>query len=105
MLKISQKGQLVLRGEAVISLGDFDNINEEMSPEEKYKNPRNLCSGTVQQIQKFVQEKCLFVAFQLYAEGMNFEKKSQGFEYLKSLPTVVKRKFVNSENIAQAVSV
>ena len=46
-----------------------------------------------------------FVAFQLVsAEGMEFEKKSQGFEYLEKLGfTVVKRKFVNSENIAQAV--
>ena len=107
-LKISQKGQLVLRGEAVISFEDFDNINEEMSPEEKYKNPRNLCSGTVRQLNSEICAKrnVCFVAFQLVsAEGMDFEKKSQGFEYLEKLGfTVVKRKFVNSENIAQAVS-
>ena len=106
-LKISQKGQLVLRGEAVISFEDFDNINEEMSPEEKYKNPRNLCSGTVRQLNSEICAKrnVCFVAFQLVsAEGMDFEKKSQGFEYLEKLGfTVVKRKFVNSENIAQAV--
>lgn len=107
-LKISQKGQFVLRGEAVISFEDFDNINEEMSPEEKYKNPRNLCSGTVRQLNSEICAKrnVCFVAFQLVsAEGMDFEKKSQGFEYLEKLGfTVVKRKFVNSENIAQAVS-
>lgn len=96
-LKISQKGQLVLRGEAVISFEDFDNINEEMSPEEKYKNPRNLCSGTVRQLNSEICAKrnVCFVAFQLVsAEGMDFEKKSQGFEYLEKLGfTVVKRKF------------
>lgn len=106
-LKISHKGQLVLRGEAVISFDDFDKINEDMSPEEKYKNPRNLCSGTVRQLNSEIcgKRNVCFVAFQLVnAGGKEFENKSQGFDYLDSLGfTTVKREFVTAENVAQAV--
>ena len=48
---IDFKGELVLRGEAVISYADFARINEEIADESsKYKNPRNLCSGSVRQL-------------------------------------------------------
>lgn len=50
-LKISYKGHLTLRGEAIITYSDFNKINNEMSDGlEKYKNPRNLCSGSVRQL-------------------------------------------------------
>ena len=50
-LKINYKGHLVLRGEAIISYKDFNIINENMTDEDaKYKNPRNLCSGSVRQL-------------------------------------------------------
>lgn len=49
-LHIPYKGKLVIRGEAVISYADFEEINSALPPEEQYKNPRNLCSGSVRQL-------------------------------------------------------
>lgn len=49
-LNIRFQGELVLRGEAVISYSDFERMNEEIAEEAKYKNPRNLCSGSVRQL-------------------------------------------------------
>ena len=49
-LHIPYKGKLVIRGEAVISYADFEELNSTLSPEEQYKNPRNLCSGSVRQL-------------------------------------------------------
>ena len=50
-VKISYKGNLVLRGEAVIRYSDFERINREIeNVDAKYKNPRNLCSGSVRQL-------------------------------------------------------
>lgn len=49
--KIPYQGELVLRGEAVIRYSDFEKINEKIEDAEaKYKNPRNLCSGAVRQL-------------------------------------------------------
>ena len=50
-VSIDFKGRLVLRGEAVISYPDFEKINETITDDgAKYKNPRNLCSGSVRQL-------------------------------------------------------
>ena len=50
-LQISYQGELILRGEAVIGYKDFEKINEQIQEAEaKYKNPRNLCSGSVRQL-------------------------------------------------------
>ena len=50
-LNISYQGQLILRGEAVITYSDFKRINEEIDDvDARYKNPRNLCSGSVRQL-------------------------------------------------------
>lgn len=49
-LAIPFKGHLVVRGEALISYADFERINESLDPSEQYKNPRNLCSGSVRQL-------------------------------------------------------
>ena len=50
-LKIAYKGELILRGEAVISYKDFEQINEQIADvDARYKNPRNLCSGSVRQL-------------------------------------------------------
>lgn len=49
-LHIPYKGKLVIRGEAVISYADFEELNSTLPPEEQYKNPRNLCSGSVRQL-------------------------------------------------------
>ncbi len=50
-LAIAYKGQLIIRGEAVITYTDFERINDEIGDADaKYKNPRNLCSGSVRQL-------------------------------------------------------
>lgn len=67
-LSIPYKGELVLRGEAVISYADFEKINEEIEDvDAKYKNPRNLCSGSVRQLNNEITAKrrVQFFAFAL----------------------------------------
>ncbi|MCC8013872.1 MAG: NAD-dependent DNA ligase LigA [Eubacterium sp.] len=107
-LEIGFKGELVLRGEAVIKFKDFERINEGLIAEEKYKNPRNLCSGTVRQLDSRVcaQRKVNCIIFTLVsAEGKDFETKSEGFSFLESLGfEVVEQKKVKSEDAAAAVS-
>jgi len=92
-LTIPFQGKLVLRGEAVITYSDFEKINSEIEDvEAKYKNPRNLCSGSVRQLNNEITAKrrVRFYAFALVeAEGTDFENsrekqfifiKNQGFE-------------------------
>ena len=56
--KISYKGRLILRGEAVIKYSDFEKINSEIEDADaKYKNPRNLCSGSVRQLNNEITAK------------------------------------------------
>ena len=106
-LSLDFKGELVLRGEAVISFKDFEEINSRLAPEDEYKNPRNLCSGTVRQLNSEIcaGRNVCFIAFSLVsAEGMSFENKSEGMDWLdKRGFDTVKRKFVNKDNIAAAV--
>ena len=67
-LKIPYQGELVLRGEAVISYKDFEKINETIGDADaKYKNPRNLCSGSVRQLNNEITAKrnVRFYAFSL----------------------------------------
>ena len=75
-LNIAFKGELVLRGEAVITYSDFEKINEEIpEAEAKYKNPRNLCSGSVRQLNNEITAKrnVRFYAFTLVsAEDADF---------------------------------
>ncbi len=108
-LAIPHKGRVVLRGEAVIPYSEFERINRELPEEEQYKNPRNLCSGSVRQLNNEITAKrhVNFFAFALVtAEGADFEnsqeKKSlflmeQGFD-------VVEYRRVNAENIADTVA-
>ena len=66
--EIPFKGELILRGEAVISYSDFEKINAGIEDvESKYKNPRNLCSGSVRQLNNEVtaQRNVRFFAFTL----------------------------------------
>ncbi len=94
--RIAYQGELILRGEAVISYSDFEKINEEIEdPDAKYKNPRNLCSGSVRQLNNEITAKrnVQFFAFSLVkAEDVDFENsrvnqlnwlKSQGFEIVE----------------------
>ncbi len=109
-LKIACQGRLTLRGEAVIPYSSFRRINQEIEDvESRYKNPRNLCSGSVRQLNNEITAKrdVHFYAFSLVtAEGADFENsrerqllwlQSQGFE------TVAYRR-VNQETVAEAVS-
>lgn len=95
-LHISYKGELVLRGEAVIGYQDFERINEEIEDvDARYKNPRNLCSGSVRQLSNEVtaRRNVRFFAFSLVrAENVDFENSrfrqmewlsSQGFEVVE----------------------
>jgi len=86
---IPYKGTLVLRGEAVIGYSDFEKINASIpEAESKYKNPRNLCSGSVRQLNSKItaQRHVRFFAFSLVsADGVDFDNSRAGqMEFLKS---------------------
>lgn len=108
-VSIGFKGHLVLRGEAVIKYSDFEKINETIGDADaKYKNPRNLCSGSVRQLDPRVTKarNVNFIAFTLVeAEGVDFQERrdhqmkwmeEQGFD-------VVPFKYVNRENILDTI--
>lgn len=108
-LTIPYKGQLVLRGEAVITYTDFERINDEIAEEsEKYKNPRNLCSGSVRQLNNEITAKrnVNFFAFSLVmADGVDFNNsRKYQYEWLKEQGfTVVEYKMVDESNIEDTV--
>ena len=84
-LTIPEKGTVVVRGEAVISYEDFRKINEAIGDiDARYKNPRNLCSGSVRQLDNSVtaSRHVRFYAFSL-AEGMDAEYRHQQMEWLR----------------------
>ena len=108
-LSIAYQGELVLRGEAVITYSDFYRINEEIEDADaKYKNPRNLCSGSVRQLNNEITAKrnVNFFAFSLVkADGVDFENsheeqmiwlKSQGFD-------VVEYEMVTADTLEECV--
>lgn len=109
-LSIPFTGNLVLRGEAVITYSDFKKINHEIGEEEaKYKNPRNLCSGSVRQLNSEVTAKrnVRFFAFHLVsAENVDFENsREKQFLFLRSQGfDVVEWRKVNRENILDSIS-
>ncbi len=75
-MKIKFQGELIIRGEAVISYTEFNKINEVLEDDKKYKNPRNLCSGTVRQLNSEIAagRNVDFFAFTLVrAEGQDFQ--------------------------------
>ncbi|MFT4106232.1 MAG: NAD-dependent DNA ligase LigA [Lacrimispora sp.] len=108
-VNISHRGELVLRGEAVIKYSEFNRINEEIEDvAARYKNPRNLCSGSVRQLNNQItaSRNVNFNAFGLVtAEGVDFENsrrsqlqwlKNQGFD-------VVDYKMVTKDTLREAV--
>ena len=107
-LAIDFKGQLVLRGEAVISYADFEKINDEITDEgAKYKNPRNLCSGSVRQLNNEItaQRHVQFFAFSLVsADGVEFKTRNEQFDWLAERGfQVVEHVGVTAETISDAV--
>lgn len=106
-VSIPYKGRLVLRGEAIITYSDFEQINKEIEDaESKYKNPRNLCSGSVRQLNSEVtaNRNVRFIAFALIESDEDINSldgqlswlDEQGFE-------TVERKVVNASNMQDAV--
>lgn len=109
-LNIAFKGELVLRGEAVITYSDFEKINEEIpEAEAKYKNPRNLCSGSVRQLNNEITAKrnVRFYAFTLVsAEDVDFHNsREEQFRFLEKQGfEVVERKMVTPDTILSTIS-
>lgn len=88
-VQIAYRGELILRGEAVIGYHDFEKINEEIEDvDAKYKNPRNLCSGSVRQLNNQITAKrnVMFYAFTLVqANGVDFQNsRACQMEWLKA---------------------
>ena len=107
-LSIPHKGKLVLRGEAVISYSDFEKINASIEDETlKYKNPRNLCSGSVRQLNSAVTaERCVnFFAFTLVqCEGIEFTAREEQMQFLQNMGfAAVPYVKVTRENILAAI--
>jgi DNA ligase (NAD+) len=106
---IPHKGTLILRGEAVISYNDFQKINSEIpDADAKYKNPRNLCSGSVRQLNNKItaERNVRFYGFSLVrADGEEFlNSRIQQVEWLKGQGfETVEYKRVNGENIEETV--
>ncbi len=107
-LKINFTSELIIRGEAVISFEDFNKINENLPPEEQYKNPRNLCSGTVRQLNSEISASrnvnCIIFSL-VKADGVEFnDKKSNQFDFLEKLGfECVERKLVSKSTVKEAV--
>lgn len=87
-VQIAYQGELILRGEAVIGYKDFEKINQEIEDvDARYKNPRNLCSGSVRQLNNQITAKrnVMFYAFTLVqADGVDFQNsRACQMEWLK----------------------
>lgn len=108
-VEIGFQGQLVLRGEAVISYEDFEKINSSLGDEgAKYKNPRNLCAGSVRQLSNQVtaQRHVQFYAFALVsAKEQAFSRRTEEFQWLARQGfTVVEHRQVTAENLGETVN-
>ncbi len=103
---ISDENNLVVRGEAVIRYSDFEKINAKIPDETaKYKNPRNLCSGTVRQLNNEItaQRKVHFYAFSLVSEN-SLGTRLEQMSFLKDLGfDVVDHRLVKSDNLEEEV--
>ncbi|MCH5257144.1 MAG: NAD-dependent DNA ligase LigA [Lachnospiraceae bacterium] len=108
-LTIPFQGELILRGEAVISYTDFEKINSRIDDvDAKYKNPRNLCSGSVRQLNNEVtaNRNVMFYAFSLVkADGVDFgNSRERQFEFLKEQGfDIVEYKRVTPDNILEEI--
>lgn len=109
-LQIPYQGELILRGEAVIGYRDFERINEQIEDvDAKYKNPRNLCSGSVRQLNNEItaRRNVQFFAFTLVkADGVEFENsRMKQLDWLSRQGfAVVEHHLTNRENIEAEVA-
>lgn len=108
-LNINYKKELVIRGEAVIKYSDFEKINSQIEDvQARYKNPRNLCSGTVRQLNNEItaNRNVHFFAFSLVNDINNLNKIHEKLDWLSNLGfDVVERKLVNKDNIEDIVKI
>lgn len=108
-LNIPFQGELILRGEAVIRYSDFEKINETIeAADSKYKNPRNLCSGSVRQLNNQItaERNVNFYAFTLVrAEGVEFQNSmEEQYRFLESQGfAVVEYQAVTGSTVAKGV--
>ncbi len=107
-LNIAYKDSLILRGEAVISYSDFEKINDEIKDADaKYKNPRNLCSGSVRQLNNKItaERNVQFYAFSLVKADADFrDSRAEQLLWLKNQGFgTVEFKRVDSSNIEETV--
>lgn len=109
--KINYSGTLIIRGEALIKYSDFQILNRSFTDiQEKYKNPRNLCSGTVRQLNNQItaERNVNFYVYNLIetdTRGMEFQSKEQILNMLDSLGfDVVPYKVVEHTNLTDAVT-
>ena len=108
-LQIAYKGDLVLRGEAIITYKDFEKINDTLGEAvAKYKNPRNLCSGSVRQLNNRItaERNVRFYTFALVsAENVDFKNsRDEQFRWLKEQGfDVVEHKMVTSDTILDEI--
>jgi len=116
-VSIAFKGHLIVRGEAIIKYSDFEKINESIGDADaKYKNARNLCSGSVRQLDPRITKErhCYMIAFTLVeatenygtddAKPVPFTYHHEEFEWLaKQGFDVVGYKFVNKDNILDTI--
>lgn len=108
-LKIAYKGELVLRGEAVIRYSDFEKINAAIEKDEdRYKNPRNLCSGTVRQLNNRITAERNVYLFPFALISMNgedgFATREEQLNYLRELGfDPVEYKKVNQSNMPEMI--
>ena len=108
-LKIAYKGELVLRGEAVIRYSDFEQINAQIEKDEdRYKNPRNLCSGTVRQLNNRITAErnvYLFPFALISMDGADgFATREEQLNYLRELGfDPVEYKKVNRDNMLETI--
>lgn len=108
-LKIAYKGELVLRGEAVIRYSDFEQINAQIEKDEdRYKNPRNLCSGTVRQLNNRITAErnvYLFPFTLISMDGADgFATREEQLNYLRELGfDPVEYKKVNRSNMLETI--
>ena len=107
-LVIPFKDTLILRGEAVITYEDFEKINQGiLQEEEKYKNPRNLCSGSVRQLNNRITatRNVRFYGFSLVkAQGKEFMSHHQEWSFLKELGfEIVEYRRVTAKTIEEGI--
>lgn len=107
--KISYRGQLIVRGEALILYSDFEHLNNQEDVAEKYKNPRNLCSGSVRQLNNEITAKrrvhfyaCTIISTD---QDISFTTKKEGLTWLmKQGMDVVPYKEVTAGTLEQCVA-